>query len=847
MNIQSLNGQWQFKSEKDKEYKTATVPGSNFTDLLAVNAIPDPFIDDNEKAVQWVARETWVYKKNFIVDESIFNSEKVELVANMLDTLATVYFNSEEIASTNNINRTYVFDIKEHLVLGENEIQIVFSSPFTYINQRQKLLKLPHNSMGVSGCPHVRKTPCHFGWDFGPTLIPCGISRDIFLRGYSVSKIVDFQAAQEHFDGKVKLIFTCLTSKVCDRDVFCRVDVTTPSGELLTQTSKVVNNEATLQLEIENSQLWWCTGLGEQPLYGVSCTLLSNEIEEDNKTIKLGLRTIQLNTDKDKYGRNFCFVVNGVEIFAKGANWIPADSFNTRVTEEKLQYLLGAFKDANMNLIRVWGGGYYESDIFYDLCDKLGILVWQDMSFACSAYPFDLEDFRENISHEVKDNVCRLRHHASLCLWCGNNEIESMSLAWSYRRDIIKSTGNFFYNTLPAWIKEFDKSTAYWGCTPSSGEYMKNVNSDDFGDTHLWNVWHGMRNTDFYRKRYTRFCSEFGLESYPSKNCFDTVIPNHEYRLKDSLVNAHQKCGDGDTKMLYYVNKRFWEPKKFDDLIYLTQLTQMECIRDATEHWRRHRERCHGALYWQFNDIWGGTSWSSMDYFGNYKALLYKAKEFNENVALSLENKWFKINMFTINDTTREIKAHCKWRLELFNDDIIQTGELDCVLPPLKAQSVAKFDFKNALSMDNKKHAVFVAELFDEKGDLISKRRSFIYRERQSPLPKAHLKTYVTLENGVAKITVSTDRYARFVCLSMDKYSIPFSDNYFDLSFEERKTVTINVPKEWTRLDVEMKLSVMSLCDVTPQMSRTQDRIKEFFVMIKPVNVINWIGRLFDK
>lgn len=847
MKVQSLNGAWQFKSAKDTEYMKATVPGSNFTDLLDLGKIPDPFINDNENAVQWVAKEDWVYKKTFVVDQEIFSSDVVEIVANMLDTIGTVYFNGEEIANVDNINRTYVFDIKRLIVEGENEIKIVFASVFPYINQRQKLLKLPHNTMGVSGCPHVRKTPCHFGWDFGPTLIPTGISRDIFIRGYSVSRIVDLQTSQEHLSGKVNLKVSCHTNQVADREVLCKIDITSPTGEVLSKTKKVASNLVETTFEIENPQLWWCTGLGDQPLYQVDCTLLADEAEEDSRTMKIGLRTIRLDTDKDKYGKNFCFVVNGVEIFAKGANWIPADSFNTRVTKEKLRYMLGALKDANMNLIRVWGGGYYESDMFYDLCDELGILVWQDAVFACSAYPFDLEDFKKSVFQEIQDNVRRLRHHASLCLWCGNNEIESMSMAWSYRRDIIKSTGNFFYNILPNWISKFDKETAYWGCTPSSGKYMKNVNSDDFGDTHLWNVWHGMRDVNFYRKRYTRFCSEFGLESYPSKNCFDIIIPDTERRLKAPYVNAHQKNGDGDSKMLYYVSKRFWEPKHFDDLIYLTQLTQMECIRDATEHWRRNRERCHGALYWQFNDIWGGTSWASMDYYGNYKALLYKAKKFNENVALSLENKWYKINMFTVNDTVSEVKAHCKWKLELFNGDIIQTGELDCVLPPLNAQSIAKFDFKQALALDNRKHAVFVAELIDENGKLISKRRAFIYRERQAPLPKANLKTSVNLEDGIAKITVSTDKYARFVCLNIEKYSTPFSDNFFDLSFEENKTVSIKVPDKWTKQDVESRLTVMSLCDVAPQMSRTQDRVKEFFTVLKPINVINWIGRLFDK
>lgn len=846
MKIVPLNGRWQFRKEGDNEFLAATVPGCNFTDLMANEKIPDPFVGTNEAEVQWVTKENWEYKRSFEASAQLLEEERVELVCEQLDTLAVISLNGQELARTDNVNRTYVFNIRDLLKRGENELHILFLSPQPYIRQRQQILKLPYNTMGYPGCPHIRKTPCHFGWDFGPTLTACGITRDIFIRAYSISRITDMQLEQAHEEERVLLTVKCRTEQLTHKDVYCKVDLTTPKGEIISKHVKVESNLAQTTFIITDPEIWWCSGLGKQPLYTVECTLVCEDETADVKTKRVGLRTVRLDTSEDKYGRNFCFVVNGTEIFAKGANWIPADNFITRVSEEKLRYMLGAMKNANMNLVRVWGGGYYESDVFYDICDELGILVWQDMSFACSGYPFPLDDFKENVFHEVQDNVRRLRHHACLCLWCGNNEIESMSGVWIYRRKIIKSTGEFFYSILPNWIRKFDKDTSYWNCTPSSGKYMRSINSDDFGDTHLWNVWHGMRDVDFYRKRNTRFCSEFGLESYPSMNCINKVIPEEEQFLKSKTVNARQKCGDGDTKMLYYVNKRFWEPKKFSGLVYLTQLTQMECIRDATEHWRRNRDRCHGALYWQLNDIWPGTSWSSMDYFGNYKALLYKAKKFNEPVALSLENNWYKINLYTMNDTRETVKGLCEWRLELFNGDIIDRGELKVVLNPLSAKEVAKFDFKKKLRLDNQKHAVFVAVLKGEDGKVISRRRAMIYRERQAPLPKAGLATSVTVENGVASITTAADAYARFVCLNIDGYSTPFSDNYFDLSKGEKRTVTIPVPEDWDAKAVKEKLNVFSLCDIEPRMSRAQDRLKEFFITIKPINVVNWIGRLFE-
>lgn len=847
MEILSLNGAWDFKKENDKVYRSAAVPGCNFTDLMANNMIPDPYEGTNEAEVQWVSKENWEYKKNFTVSAALLSQEKIELVCEQLDTLAVVSVNGHELARTDNINRTYIFDIRDCLKAGENEIHVLFLSPLPYIHQRQRILKLPHNTMGYPGCPHIRKTPCHFGWDFGPTLIASGITRDIYIRAYSLSRITEIETEQLHEAQQVQLTVKCRTDQLTHQAVYCKFDLTAPNGTVISKHAKVESNLAEAVFTITDPQLWWCNGLGAQPLYKVECTLVCGEETADQKSQRVGLRTIKLDTSDDQYGRNFCFVVNGADIFAKGANWIPADNFITRVTEEKLRYMLGAMKDANMNLVRVWGGGYYESDIFYDICDELGILVWQDMSFACSGYPFPLDDFKENVFKEIQDNVRRLRHHACLSLWCGNNEIESMSGVWLYRRKIIKSTGEFFYSILPNWIRKFDKNTDYWNCSPSSGKYMRAINSDNFGDTHLWNVWHGMRDVNFYRKRYTRFCSEFGLESYPSTNCINRVIPEEEHYLKSKTVNARQKCGDGDTKMLYYVNKRFWEPRRFFGLVYLTQLTQMECIRDATEHWRRHRDRCHGALYWQFDDIWPGTSWSSMDYFGNYKALLYKAKKFNEPVALSLENKWYKINLFTLNDTLDTVRGTCSWRLELFNGDIIDRGEMQVTLNPLSANEIAKFDFKTKLKTDNQKHAVFVAVLTGEDGQVISRRRAMIYKERQAPLPQTKLSTEVAVENQVASITTTADAYARFICLNIEGYTMPFSDNYFDLSKGEKRIVTIPVPVAWTAAQVQEKLEVFSLCDIEPRMSRAQDRLKETLIALKPMNVANWIARFFDK
>lgn len=849
MEILSLNGDWLFKNEKEASFYPAVVPGCNFLDLLNNKLIEDPFYSTNEADLQWVVKENWVYKKTFTVDEKLTSAEKIQLVAQSLDTLADIQINGKAVGSTNNVHRTYIFDIKPFLHIGQNTIQITFNSPVPYIASRQKILLLPHNTMAIDGFPHIRKAASSFGWDFAPKLPQCGILKDIYIRSYSDARLTDLEVHQEHVQGKVTLKVLARAEVLEEEAGFtAKFTLTAPNGETLVQQTAVENSAANTEFLIENPELWWCATLGGQPLYQLVCELSdTNDAVISEKTMRIGLRTIRLDTEKDQYGSNFCFYINGIPIFAKGSNWIPPDMFTPRVTKESLRYKIQAMKNANMNLIRVWGGGYYESDDFYDLCDELGMLVWQDMAFACAAYPLQLVDFTNNVFCEVQDNVRRLRHHACLSLWCGNNEIESMSMAWSYRRRIMKETGEFFYKTMPGWIRQFDSDTDYWACTPSSGEYMKNVNHDDYGDTHLWNVWHGMRDVEYYRTRYTRFCSEFGLESYPTMNCINEAIPKSGQKLKSKELNAHQKCGDGDQKMLYYLEKRFWQPKEFYGLVYLTQITQMECIRDATEHWRRNRNRCHGSLYWQFNDCWSGSSWSGMDYKGNYKALMYGARHFNENVTLSLENKWRSIKLYCVNDTLTDVDGYCEWKLELFNGRVIESGRLELCARQQSSILLREFDFKEILKKYNERDTVFVAVMYDRAGNRISERRAFIYRENECTLPNPQLQTSVTLEDGKAAVSISASKYARFVCMNLDGYFKPFSDNFFDLSANECRSIEIEIPEDWDEETFNKKFSVLSLYDIEPEMTKVQDQLKTSVIALKPINIVNWIGRLFDK
>lgn len=838
-----LNQNWTFQKAGQSEWLPAVVPGCNYLDLMANGKIDDPFVGKNAEKLAWVYESDWVYRCTFDVTDAFLQHKRIFLQADCLDVYAAVELNGQTVGKTDNAYRGYDWDVTGIVHTGSNTLQITFSSFMPHIKAGKKARPLPNNANGISGSPYIRKPACHFGWDFGPILPPAGIEKDIFLAAYDEAALQDILVRQTHQDGSVQLDVTASLDHVPSAACTLELLLTDPQGREAARVSLPVSSaQAAATLNVEEPQLWWCSTLGDQPLYTLQARLLLDGHEADARDLRVGLRTITLDTSPDACGHNFCFVVNGVKIFCRGSNWIPADMFLPRLTPEKLRYRLEAMKKANMNIVRVWGGGWYESDLFYDLCDELGLLVWQDFPFACAAYPFEMAGFLENVSGEVEYNVKRLRHHACLALWCGNNEIESMSLAWAYDKAAIDHTKEFFYSTLPAWLRRLDDVTPYWACTPSSGTYMKNVNSDQYGDTHLWNVWHGMRDLDFYRKRYTRFCSEFGLESYPSMACLDRVIAKDQQYLGSDELNAHQKSADGDMRMLYYVNKLFWQPKAFSDLVYLTQITQMECIRDATEHWRRNRGRCNGSMYWQFDDCWCGSSWASMDFDGHYKPLLYAARHFNAPITLSLENSKTLVPVWLLNETLAPFDGRCDWQLETFDGTVLRRGSRGVHLKPMETVCLERLDFKSSLSGARAAESAFVARLYDGAGTLVSARRCLFRKENACRFSDPQLSVSVS---GNA-VTVTARHYARYVCLRADGISAPFSDNYFDLSAGESKTVYLDVPDEALNGLAE-KLHVSSLYDVTPAGSRSADRLKSLQIMLKPVSIVNWIGRLFDK
>ena len=842
--MQTLNlcGEWLFKSDNENVWRAASVPSCQYSDLLNINKIINPFLGTNEKDCFWAGNCSWQYKKSFFVSEDFLKSFRIDLVYEQLDTLCKVFANGELVFSSSNMHLGGRKEIKDFLRVGENEILIEFANPVEYIEKKQAADKMPKNMNGLSGVPHIRKAQCHFGWDWGPILPVIGITRDIWLEGYDLI-IDDISITQKHHDGIVTLNVDVFGSNLFEAATMLFVDLASPDGKVVKNKAQALKNKNSFVFDIKNPELWWTNDLfpkEQQPLYEIRAYIVKNEKVEYKLFKKIGLRTIELCRDEDEFGRQFQFRLNGVPLFIKGANWIPPDSLPDRFNAEKLAYYINSAKYANMNMLRVWGGGYYESDAFYEACDNAGILIWQDFCFACAPYPFYDDAFKKSVLAEIKYNVLRLKHHPSLALWCGNNEIEAMSLVWAANKKLHYGTRDFFYKALPEYLATLDNSTPYIPGSPTGLGFMEKVGSDNCGDTHLWHVWHGLRPLTYYRTRYTRFCSEFGLESLCDMQTVNTFAQKAELSLKSPVFKAHQKCLSGNDKMLFYMSTRFSIPKSFADVVYLSQLIQSECVSDATEHWRRNRGRCNGSMYWQLNDCWPVTSWSSIDYFGRYKALQYRARHFNNPQSISIKNEKSSAEIFVINDKTTVLKAILDYKLISFDGKELLAKAVDIMVAPTSSQRIALLDVKKQLKQC-KDNCVLVAKLLDND-NLLSEKTALFVPEKNLDLPKDKIKLETEFKNGLAFVSVSSTAYKRFVQLQLQDSVKPFSDNYFDLLPNEVKTVIVEIPDGMSAREFAEKLSVRSLAEIEKTFSPAHDFFLRQKIRFNPINIGQYIA-----
>lgn len=829
----SLNGKWQFKSHDSSEWKSADVPGCNYLDLMKNGEIPDPFIGLNEKEVEWVAEKDWEYKKEFQISDDELKSDDILLSFKMLDTLCEVRVNEHLILTGNNCFVSHSESVKDFVHSGENVVHILFRSPVRYVKEKYSESPTPVNSNGLNGIVHIRKSQCHFGWDWGPVLPLCGITGDVELEFVRKAKIEYLHVTQDLTAGKAVITVKTDIMRYAQSD--CEIKLIHPNGTI----EKKSGDSA--EFTIDNPELWWTHELSDrsqQPLYTVEARIFS-----DNKTLertekKIGIRKIELNREKDEYGLNFQFKLNGVELFIKGANYIPPDSFITRFTQDKLKHLVDAVKFSNMNMIRIWGGGYYGSDELYELCDKKGILIWQDFQFACQAYPFFDSEFLDNVKHEIKLNVKRLSHHPSLALWNGNNEIEQMHGAWMHMKKYVDYTEKFFYHILEAEIRKYDKSTPYSPGSPVGISHNKGIDSDNVGDTHLWGVWHGLKPMNYYRKRMTRFCSEFGFESLPDIKTIREFASPSDYSLSSEVFKAHQKCANGNDKMIHYIVDRFDLPRHFEDYIYLSQVTQNECISDATEHWRRNKGRCNGSMYWQLNDCWGVCSWSSIDYYGNYKALQYGARHFNAPVSVSIENEKEYIKLFVLNDKRESLDIEVEYEYFDFYCGTLYRDRKSARVGAGKVELISEFDMKTLkYKYDLKRTGLAVRLLKD--GVCLQQKVLLFDKEKKLSLPKARLTLKAEKIGDGLSVTVRSDKFARLVKLESEIISQPFSDNFFDLLPNSHKTVTVKCDDSHDLDTLIDSLNVSCLTDIVFDKNRFKAVVKSLKVYASPVNIGN--------
>lgn len=798
-----LNGRWLVREARqaDSNWLAATVPGCIHTDLLAAGIIPDPFYRDNEQQVLWVGEADWEYRRTFSVPAEFLEHDRVLLRYQGLDTMATVWLNGLELGRTDNMFRTWEFDIRSALQPDENEIVVRFDSALR-IGQEKLAQRYIHSwstdDHKLPGGNYVRKAQCHFGWDWGPQLVTCGIWRDVELIAFNSARLADVYVRQDHSQpGQVML--TCSISAEQVRDVplkaLCRLLF---AGEELGRQSVALDGEtAVTRFNVSDPKLWWPNGLGEQPLYTVAVTLLDEADRPlDTWRRNLGLRTLRLVRRRDEWGESFHFVCNGVPFFAKGANWIPADSFLTRLTEAHYQRLLQAAAGVNMNMLRVWGGGIYEQPVFYDLCDRLGICVWQDFMFACATYPTFDDAFMANVEQEARENIRRLRHHASLALWCGNNELEQglVDDTWTDRTMSWEDYSKVFDQLLPQLVAELDPETDYWPGSPHTPyENRYYWNDPRWGDAHIWDVWHGLEPFEFYYTCFHRFNSEFGFQSFPEPQTIRTIAEPEDENITSYVMEYHQRSPSGNSRIMHYLLDWFRLPASFDRTLWLSQILQGMAIKHAVEHWRRTMPRGMGTLYWQLNDCWPVASWSSLDYYGRWKALHYMARHFYAPLLVSAVASPDEgtVSVHVTNDTREAVAGVVRWDVMTVEGEPVTRGAEAAVFAAGANTPLASLDLKTCLEVYGARNLLVWLQLV--VGDAsVSQNLALFARPKHLPLADPAIEWEVgALGDGYYQVGLLAARPALWVWLETKDVSIEVSDNFFHLRPGQRHTVSL--------------------------------------------------------
>jgi beta-mannosidase len=817
-----ISSDWTFRQADKDEWLPATVPGCVHTDLLANKKIEDPFYRLNEHNLQWIDKVNWEYKTSFNINPDAIKRDRIALDFKGLDTYADVYVNGTQVLSADNMFREWLVDVKPQVKEGANELRILFRSPIVEglkkYDANGYVIPVSDNDQAVNGeveggkavSVYTRKAGYHFGWDWGPRLVSSGLWRPVYLTVWDDARIENLQLKQNSVSEK-EATLTAIFEIEGNSENTATISIENDGNELARTNIKLTKGVSTypVDFKIENPKLWWTNGLGDAHLYNIKGKLeIGKRITE--KSERIGIRTLELVRDKDAKGTSFYFKLNGVPVFMKGANYIPNDIFAARVTDEMYQNVVNTSKISNFNMLRIWGGGIYENDRLYDLCDQNGILVWQDFMFACAMFPGDAA-FLENVKQEAADNIKRLRNHPSIALWCGNNEILAAWFGWGWKQKeeakskenadkIWKSYTDIFHHILPDAVAAYDPGRSYWDSSPCAG--MGNVSDLNNGDDHYWGVWWGKDPFKMYATHIARFMSEYGFQSFPEMKTVKQYATPEDYDIFSEVMKSHQRSSIGNGTIEYYMLQDYKKPKDFESFLYVNHVLQAEGIKFALEGHRRAAPFCMGSLFWQINDCWPVASWSSTDYYQRWKALQYFAKKGFEPVLISPYTDQDSLKVDIINDKLTELKAQMLLKVLDFDGKEIWRELTEVTVPANSSNTFFGTKMADFMKKVQANHQLLVAEL-TENNAVVSSNIMYFKPIKDVLLPKPDMKFELNTVDGGFEITLNTDKLAKNLYMTIGDEEGFFSDNYFDL-----------LPGQEVKVKLETKLTKEKLQEV---------------------------------
>lgn len=848
VNSRKIHDGWRFRQGRSENWYPATVPGTVHTDLMDNGIIEDPFFRLNERGVQWVDKEDWMYETVFQASPDDVVATNRQLVFKGLDTYADVYLNHQCILHADNMHRTWTCDVNGILQEGDNLLEVYFHSPIKVDLPKFDLYDYAFNTgpdqsqnggiFNKTLSVFARKAGYHYGWDWGPRLVTSGIWRDVELQTWSGVKIDNVQYIQKKAD-KNRALLDVKVRILSDSDVSdASVTVSADGKTLASQKSQLKKgtNLVTLNLSMKNPKLWWTNGLGEPYLYSFE-TKVDIKDCADAQYDEIGIRSLRMVSEPDEYGTSLYFELNGKPVFMKGADMVPLDNFLPRISREKYEKHVLDAKNVNMNMIRVWGGGVYEDDYFYQLCDRNGILVWQDFMFACSTYPAD-SAFIENIRQEAIDNVERLRNHCSIALWCGNNECQDVYYGWGGKYSYYKEKGveelttrqfkDMYFRTLPQVVEQYGGGISY---RPSSPYAFEDTPSDGInGDAHYWGVWHGRDSIGHYNIEKARFFSEYGFQSFPEFESVKIYAPQErDWAINSEVMMDHQRAGSYANNLIKeYMEQEYRTPDDFPTFLYVGNILQGDAIKTAIEAHRRDMPHCMGTLVWQHNDCWPVASWAARDYYGRWKAQQYFTKYAYDDILISPVVINDTLSVKIVSDRLTPARGKVSIRLMNLDGEVLETETADYTADPLSSETVfcspVKDFIKNRRRGDVIIHTSFATDdrIYDNIG-FTAKQKFMNYRRPLYSLS-------VNPAQGGYEVTVGTDTFARGVFLSLDGIDNFFSDNYFNILPGKPRTIHVATPLEED--EFRKQLRIISMGDVhdavreageTRQLNRTDD------------------------